>query len=337
MMNNWSLVAVAMFTCLLAPVVAQDTVYIGAGPAGGQTKLSGQILDYNGRELRMVVAGGLEKNFPAEKVLRVETQYAQQQIDAHAAFANRRFENALALYRKALDKEPRRWVRRQIVARIVRCYCALGRPGRAGEEFLLLIRDDPHTQYFDCIPIAWMPRQPSVALEQTAREWLARDEPAAVLLGASHLLGGRARLSALARLRRLAAAPDGRIARLALAQSWRAAVATAGEQQIDAWRRLIEQLPEPLAAGPYFVLGTARARRKQWEQAALAFLRVAILYPQQRGLAAQSLLDAGRSLEKLGRTEEALRLYRELMRNYPEQTRPVAEVQSRAESMMNDE
>lgn len=317
---------------LPAPAAAQETVYL-SGSGGGRTKITGRVLDYTGRELTLELPTGRRQSFPAERVLRVETQYGPRQTEADALLAKNHFAEALPLYLEALENEPRGWVRQQIIARIVRCHRALGRQDRAGEAFLLLVRKDPETPYFDCIPLAWMPRQPSPELETAARRWLDRQEPAAVLLGASHLLTSSSRPGALERLKRLTTASDRRIALMALAQTWRTEVATATDEQIDAWGRLIEQMPQPLAAGPYFVLGRARAQHQQWEQAALAQLRVAILYPRQRGLAARSLMDAGRSLERLDRAEQALRLYRELIRGYPEQTRTVAEAQGRLEEI----
>jgi tetratricopeptide (TPR) repeat protein len=170
-------------------------------------------------------------------------------------------------------------------------------------------------------------------VEQTARQWLARQEPAAALLGASYLLTGSSQATALAKLRELAGSTDRRVAQMAAAQTWRTALAPADETQIDAWAAAIEQMPESLAAGPYFVLGRARAQRQQWPQAALALLRVAILYPGQRALAAQSLLDAGRVLERLDQPREAALLYREVIRDYAEETRTAAEAQSRIEAL----
>jgi tetratricopeptide (TPR) repeat protein len=307
-------------------------VYL-AGSTGGQTKITGRVLDYTGRELRLEYPGGQQQSFPADKVLRIDTPYGRPQTDAEALFARDQFAPAVGLYLKAVEAETRRWVRRQIIARIVCCYRAMDQPQRAGEAFLLLIRDDPDTPYFDCIPLAWTPRQPAGDLELAARQWLNRAEPAAQLLGASHLLAGQDRPEALKHLRRLAVGADRRISGLALAQTWRAEVATASAQQLAGWSRLVEQMPEPLAAGPYYVLGQARAQQGQQEQAALALLRVAILYPQQRPLAARALVDAGRALEKLGRSRGALQLYREAIRTYPEQSRPVAEAQSRLEEI----
>ena len=334
--RNGRCATLMIFALLSAPAAGQDTVYI-AGSAGGQTRITGRVLDYNGRELRLEHTGGKEQSFPAERVLRVETEYGRQQTEADGLFARHHFDRALVLYVKAVDGEPRRWVRRQIIARIVCCHSALEQTERAGEAFLLLIREDPDTPQFDCIPLVWISRETPIALEAAARRWLGRSEPAARLLGASHLLAGRDRPAALKELHRLAAGADRQVAALALAQSWRAKVVTATAEQIDAWGELIQKMPEPIAAGPYFLLGLARAQRQRPEQAALAVLRVAILYPQRRALAAQSLLEAGRVLEGLDRKQSALRLYRELIRDYPERTRAVAEARARLEEIANSQ
>jgi len=328
-------------TCLLvvlsfllsSPAAAQDTIII-AGDAGGQKTLTGRILDYNGTELRFQSVLGAEQRFAADQVLHVHTQYGRMQMEADGLFDQGQFEPALNFYRQALQSEQRRWVRRRIVAQTVWCYRALDQWDRAGAAFLILIQDDPKTPHFDCIPLAWRPRlrAPSIALEQAARQWLQRPEPAVALMGASHLLTTSHELAALRRLKELSADRDPRVAQLAWAQTWRAAVVTATEDQIRAWNLAAERIPEPLAAGPYYVLGGAYERHRQWEQAALARLRVAILSPQHRALAAQSLLDAGRALEKLDRRAEALRLYRELIVDYPETT-PVAEARERMEDL----
>ena len=321
--------AAACVLLMVAPSLAQDTVIVATG--NGSAKHSGRIVDYTGRQLLLETPGG-QRTFPAEDVLAVKTQYGPQQTAADEAFAAGRFDQALALYRQAGTEESRRWVRRQIMARVVWCYRILDQMDQAGEWFLLLIAADPSTQYFDCIPLAWMPGQPPVAVEQAARLWIQRKEPAAVLLGASHLLGGDARSLALARekLGRLISVPDPRIALLARAQTWRTAMA--GAEQLDAWSATIQRIPAKLAAGPYFVLGRARMQQQQWEQAALALMRIPILYPSHRRLAAEALLHSATSLERLDRTAESLRLYRELTANHPK-SRPAAEARDRIQEI----
>jgi len=317
-------------------LAAQDTVTLTVG-TGGQSKLTGRILDYTGRELRLERASGRQESYPAGQVLEIATSYGHEHTEADALLAKGQFSQALALYGQARKTDPRPWVRRRITAGIVRCYDALGQTDRAGEEFLLLVRSDPDTLDFDCIPLAWMTRQPTLAMEQTAGGWFRREEPAARLLGASHLLTGPSREAALMKLKELTGSADRRIGLLATAQTWRTALITATDEQIDGWRRTVEQMPEPLAAGPYYVLGLARGRREQWEPAALAMMRVPILYPDSRPLAARALLDAGHALKQLDRIPEAVRLYSEVIRRYAEQTDAVATARSRMEAMRNDE
>lgn len=328
--------AVVVFAVgLAAPASAQDTVDVASpGAARGRTRLAGQVIDYTGRQLVIELPGGRRQEVPGDRVLRVETQYGPQQMQADQLLEKGRFGEALPLYRAALDAEQRRWVRRLIMARMVWCHQGLDQPGPACEAFLLLVQSDPATPYFDCIPLAWAPTQPALALERAAATWLAqseKDSPAAVLLGASHLLSTAQGPSALERLKGLAVNPDRRIAQLAYAQTWRAA-ANVDDAQLEAWRRLVEEMPEPLRAGPYYVLGRAWAQRQKWDEAALCLLRVPILYPQHRGLAARALLEAGHSLERLGQTERAAGLYREAVKSYAGSP-SAAEGRSRLEAM----
>jgi len=319
---------------LTSSAAAEDTVYLASG--SGTTKVTGRILDYTGRELQLETFSGRAQSYPARLVQRIETEYADRHVAADAAMARRQFAEALALYQQALEAESRRWVRRLIVAQYVWCYRALGQWERAGEAFLLLARDDPETPYFACIPLAWLPTATSLELDTAARRWLGRPEPAAALLGASHLLSGADRPAALRRLEALAAGQDRRIADLARAQTWRAAAITADRAQLEAWLGMVEQMPASLRAGPYFVLGRAWAQQQQWQEAALTLLRAAILYPDHRDLAPQALLEAGVALEKMGEAGDAARLYREVARSYAE-SRVAVEAESRLGGMTKDE
>ena len=167
---------------------AEDAVTV-VNQRGGQTTVRGQIVDYTGASLRLILSDGRERTFPADKVLRVQTEYSPEQTQADAARAQGRFDQALVLYQQALKAERRRWVRRRILIEMIWCYRGLGRMVPAAETFLLLMRDNPSEADFTCIPLAWTPSRPSPELEQAARRWIARsDLPAAELLGASHLL-----------------------------------------------------------------------------------------------------------------------------------------------------
>ena len=326
--------SIALFLTLAGPMlVVGDTVYIASSiDKRGNVKAEGRVIDFTGRTLEIELSSGQRKEFPADRVMRIETEYDPRQVEADSRFAKGEFDSALQLYGQARTGERRVWVQRQITAQIVWCYRALGRPEQAGGEFLALLLNDPNTLYFPSIPLAWTQAQPSPRLEESAQQWLQREDlPAAVLLGASHLMSTASRSAALARLKQLTTDADSRVAFLATAQTWRAATVTVNQQQLEAWQETIERMPESLRAGPYYVLGLAWAQKQQAEQAALAWLRIPILYPQHRLLAARSLLDAGRSMEKLDRPEQAARFYRELIERYPE-TDSAAEGRNRMNS-----
>ena len=323
-----------------ARAAALDTVDVaGTSAPRGRTRLSGRVVDYTGRQLVLELPGGRRQEIPGDRVLDVKTDYEPQQVEGDRLLGQGQYGAALELYQRAIAAEKRPWVKRLILARMVWSFQGLAQKEpeqaqRAGEAFLALVQSDPSTPYFDCIPLAWIPAQPPPLLEQTAQGWLARDAreaPAAVLLGASHLLPTAKRPEALAKLRRLATNPDKRIALLALAQGWRAAV-NPGDDQLEGWERAIGQMPEPLRAGPYFALGRGHLQRQRWEDAALALMRVPILYPQHRELAARALLESARALERLARPKEAARLYREVLNSYAGAS-PAVEARSRLKEM----
>jgi tetratricopeptide (TPR) repeat protein len=234
----------------------------------------------------------------------------------------------------------------------MRCTLALGKMEEAGTLFLLLTRSDPTTPAYAHMPLAWTrARQVS---EKKAREWLAQQESQpAMLLGASHLLAtdaaaeAEAVLETLAQMgarrldaqqfaprppkNRLANRPEQRqseegnprepsfeLALLATVQRWRAGADQVTKDECDRWTRQVEHFPEPLRAGPYFVLGNLYRQLRQNDRATLFYLRLPILYGEHRRLAALALAAAARLEEQGGRRSEAIRLLEEVVDRYPE-------------------
>jgi tetratricopeptide (TPR) repeat protein len=320
----WSVVRQLVAFLLIAnAAIAQDSVSLSVADDGRpKAKLSGKVLDYTGKELLIELAGGVQKKYPGEQVVDIETRWTKEQTTADAMYARRQYNEALTQYLAAGRAEERRWVRRKILSQMIRCYRELNQPVAAGDLFLALLKEDPATPYFDTIPLAWLPGEPPPGMEQKARQWLFRDDqPAAVLLGASHLLSTADRPAALDQLNRLAASAEPRIALLAQAQIWRATFVTATPQQVSTWLERMDRIPEPLRAGPYLTVGRALAHHQRFEDAATVLLRVPILYSHERTLAAEALWSAGNALEKFGQKDEAQRLYQELSTNYPESRR----------------
>lgn len=312
------ILAFTLFVAGAGPVRA-DVVHVAVGDnVRARTRLIGEVLDYTGQELTIRLSTGIERTFPADRVFLVETDRSAAHRAADELFEERKFSEALNRYLEAHAGEPRGWVRRQLLARIVWCLRNLDRLAEAGQYFLMLCHDDPHTPYFDCIPLSWVPAEPPENLRRKSQQWLAAGSPLETLLGASHLMATAERPEALRRLSTLRFHNDRRIAALAKAQHWRSELAIATDARLREWAEAIESMPTDLRAGAWFLLGQARARAERPEQAALAYLRVPILYPRERTLAARCLVEAAGQLEKIGQPQEAMRLYREVLDTLPD-------------------
>jgi hypothetical protein len=200
---------------------------------------------------------------------------------------------------------------------------------------LILLASDPYTSWFDCLPLAWTPEAPLAAALEKAQGWLDSKNPAAELIGASLLLATDSRAAALDHLKRLRSDPDRRIAWFAQTQLWRAEAAEATPEQLRGWAAAIEASDPGLAAGAYFVLGSALAPGAP-EDAALALLKLPILYEREDRLAAAALLAAGKCLETSGRGPQAAGLYRELAGRHP-RAAEAAEARRRLQSLASRE
>ncbi len=303
-----------------APAVCwgEDTVLVRMPSGRGQQRLTGEIREFNGRELVLVRSTGREERLPTERVIEIQATWQPSHVQAEQAMTEARFADAIVLWRQAIAAEPRAWARRRGVARLVRCYSQERQDDAAGDLFAALVESDPDTQYFDVIPLSWGASTPQPGLEAKAAAWLTHSREVMQLIGASWLLSSPRRQEAITNLRRLAGSSDSRVALLATAQLWRVESATATAADLARWAALLDRIPPALRGGPYFVLGDALARQQQFDQAALHLMRVPIQYAQQRGLAAESLWMTARLLEKQQRAAEARTLYREIVTSYPE-------------------
>ena len=320
-----------------AATVAQDVVHLTSQDGEAATRVRGEVVDFTGRQLLLKTATGREQSIPSHRVERIDTTYSAEHRAADALFDKRAFRQALDQYRLALSatREPRDWVRRRILAQIVWCHRSLGQPDQAGEYFLILLSRDPTTPDFACIPLAWTDAPPPPAVVPKAQAWLAdAKNPAADLIGASLLVASDQKAAALDHLKRLATDADARIAWLAQAQLWRAQAATATTAQLRSWSEVISAHDSALVAGAQFLVGTALARSEP-EAAALALLKLPILYPREHHLSAAALLLAGECLQQAGRKSQAAGLYRELVDQY-EGLAEAAEARRRLRSLASN-
>jgi len=229
-----------------------------------------------------------------------------------------RLDDAIAALRQAKRVEARAaWAVRQIMADLTGCYLEADRIDSAGDEFLGILASDPATRHFDVVPVAWRGVALSPTMETRAVAWLAaRSAPGAVLLGASWLLATR-RGEAVAALEEISRSTDPRLSGLAAIQLWRTKIVTATPEDVRRWQAQLEKMPPDIQAAGWYVLGEVLARQEQPQAASLAYLKVPILFRQQRPMAADALLAAGKQLEKMSQSRQAADLYRELVRDFP--------------------
>ena len=310
-----------MLICVLllqntVTLCAQDVVVASthADPHARQQK-KGQITEYTGKELRLKSPLGREEIIPAARVVEIRTTWTASHRAAGAARLAGKYDDAVAAYEQAKNEEPRRWAVRQIMADMVGTHLERGNVPAAVNEFLAIVREDPLTPHLNVIPVAW---RTSSTPEAQARgvPTPADDDKFARLLDASWRLGTAAEPQAKTALDELAKLDDPRLAALARIQLWRTRMFEASTGEIDSWPVQLEKMPPQVQAAGWIVAGQALARNDEHEQAALCYLKVPLLFPEQRLMAAEALLAAASKLEQAGQVEEATGLLKELARDY---------------------
>ncbi len=303
---------VAFWAAFTTRVLAEDTVVLGE--AGGKTsRASGEILDFTGRELTLRTRSGRESRIPFGRVRDVQTSWPAGMTKADEHFQKHAYREAAAEYVEAYKVAKREWVKRRILAKLTWCYRSTKSWRKAAQAFHLMLKSDAHSQDFQAIPLAWRTQQPSLDMETISRGWLSEGTPVERLIAASWLIPTRQRAEAIAVLQELEQDQDTRIAQLAKMQQWRTKIVSVRQEDLDRWRSAVRRLPPELRAGPYYLLGQASSRLGLKQDAILAYLREPINYPQNRRLAGEALLLAGREYVGQGDPATAIRLYREAL------------------------
>ena len=83
---------------------ADDAVYLAApNSPQARAKVTGRVLDYNGRDL-LLDTGGNQKRYPAEQVVGVDSEWTPTQLAADELFARREYAEALVKYEEAVPQ-----------------------------------------------------------------------------------------------------------------------------------------------------------------------------------------------------------------------------------------
>lgn len=317
-----------LLTCLLtfwgrpAGTCAADDVVtlIPKSPVDNPTQVRGTIVDFSGQSLVLQTATG-QTSIPSDKVRSVQTDYGPSYQQGLKHLSAGQTSEAIRSFQAAVAAESRPWVRREVLANAAIALQNAGRIVDAGNTFLKIIEEDPQTIHVEAIPLAWFSLPPDFERDRAARIWLEMPSPYAQLLGASWLLGTSDRSKAIEALGNLRRSKLPSIALLAEAQLWQTKIVTAGADDVSRWEKQLAAgiLRGAALAGPTLVVGKAWRQLDNDEQAALTLMRPPILYPTHRPVAAESLLQAGRSLERSGKFADAQRVVNEVLRDYGDQ------------------
>lgn len=310
--------SLTILACLVvaSSAVAQDRVVIQQ-PGGSRFPMSGVIDDYNGRDLVLIVRPGEpHRRYPRKDVVEVQTAYTARHERGRQLLLDGKPTEAKVELAQAMKDEDRTWVRREILALLVKCALWDGNYRAATPSFLSIVESDPETMHYGLAPLAWTDTTSASDVRLEARGWLADRSLVSQLIGASHLLfDPEWKDQAETALRRLARESNIKLQRLAQMQLWRvrSLAGNSTQNELLRWEAAIEDLPEELRAGGYFVLGQTLARQQEPERAAAALLWLPLVYDADRYLAARACLDASEMLESFGDESQAATVLTEVV------------------------
>lgn len=313
-MPLFGLLGLVMLTA--APLRAQDQVILQTDGASSRLVMSCQIVDYTGEKLTVQFQGSAtQKTYPADQVVEVHTTWLESYERGRKLWSERRCAEAIEALHSALTVERRAWVRREILALLVRCSLRTGDRAAAGARFLTLLESDRTTRHFGLIPLVWASEELTGAAKSQARAWLTLESDVARLIGSSLLLDDVAtRESAARELQALQRSGDERVRLLAQAQSWRLKLRSleVTDVELQRWDARVQALPATLRGGPSYVLGRGWAMRREHDRAATALLWTALMDHADARLAARAGVEAAESLKRLGQHEDARRVLDEI-------------------------
>lgn len=318
MMSRIRILVLIASTSSFFVVLRADTVVLSAGDDNsGTVEITGEIVDYTGGQITVRRPGGVARDYPARRIKSIDTEWPDGFEEGADALDSVEYARAAGLLAAAARVDQRPWVRRMAMEKLMECYASGGDATTAGRLLVELAKSDPATPALEHGPLAWFATNDMAPA--IIDEWLRNEaSPVAQLLGASYALSGSGRADAAAKLERLKKSPNESLAWLAEMQSWRGKVATVKPSDVSRWKQRLRDAPESLQAGGWLVLGDAHRQLRQFDPAALAYLRCHLLANRQPQLAGEALWRASRVLAAAGQTEEAAKLSEQLLNELPQ-------------------
>lgn len=307
---------------ITSPVAAEDQAEILSATQSTRITIKGFIADYTGETLSIRTGPmAVLKTFPTAEVLSVETDYLPAHSRGLELFAARQYRDAEAQFTAALEDEERTWVRRELLASLVKCALAEDDLRKAALRFAPLVESDPQTRYWGLIPLIWDADAVEMPGEADARTVLLAGGRVAPLIAASWNLfrEGQRSPAAEAELQKLASDANVRVQRMAQMQLWRLRLATqsVSSDELRRWESDADDLPFPMRAGAHVLIGQAAWQQKDAFKAAAEWMWLPLHHPELTGLAAWSQWRAAEALQSAGETTSATRLSREIPQRFP--------------------
>jgi tetratricopeptide (TPR) repeat protein len=291
-----------------------DTVVTLRKESDQTIKRRGTIVQWKGMSLT-IHSSGRDREIDNDDIVEVQTKWSEDYRSGIAELKTGKTQIAIVKLQEALKNESRPWAQRIIRSHLVDAFQSIEKPAAAVDQFLQIVREDPHTRFLHLAPLPWTGSTNS--LDQPAQKWIESDEPVQQLIGASWLLGGAQRAKAIEVLQDLSRDIDTGIRNVAIAQLWRVR-ANVNLKQTQVWQQIIDQMPRSLRAGPCFVLADAQSRAGQVDEAQVNLMRIPILYADQRSLSAAALYRTANLLHNSGQPERAQTILDELVAKYPQ-------------------
>lgn len=313
-------IVLVLSICGLASMAeSQDRVMLIPDGAVDPVIVIGQIEDVTGEVLLIKRTGQtVADRYAASTIQSVQTWRSpihEQGLKEFEAGDNAKAELSL---QKALQDEPRDWMKREILAQQIRCEIRRADWGEAGTLFLKITRDDPTTQFWNVAPLQWAPLSMGDSQKTLARNWIKEtDSPTRFLAASWLLLDPVYGEIAQKQLDDLARGSNRIIAPLARAQQWRLRLGQEiSELEIQKWQRDVRRLPRRLRAGPNYLVARGLVQRHEQRAAVAELLWLSTVYTDHEELTPRALVEAASILEKSGQTEDALKLYTQVIEDF---------------------
>jgi signal peptidase II len=312
--------ASAQTDALSHPENFPDRVIVQPRYSTGKKGIRCRVIDYTGTSVIVrQIDANTDSHFPTSQVTRVETPQVKPHREGLQLLAEGETAAAEEKLKEALRIESREWVRREILAVLVRAALSRGDYVTAATRLEMIYLSDKSTHHLELLPAVWSRAVLTPEQIRNANELAIGETDVMQLVGASILLFEPGfETSSKKTLLRISQSGDTRLQPLAEAQLWRLELEEkeVSAFKLDSWRRHVERLPASLRGGPYFLLAEAYRFKILRDEAALTYLRIPVLYDHDRLLAAEACLAAADVFQRQGRLTEAVAMYRELLARY---------------------